>query len=134
AVLQRTLELGLRTPVIMLTAYAEIAECVQAMRSGAADFLVKPTHASVLENVILSTLERSRSVGRSHTGHAKTGIVGESAAVRAVLQLVGQVAPTQATVLLLGESGTGKEVIARLIHNMSPRTERPFVAVNCGAI
>jgi len=140
AVLRKAQEPALRTPVIILTASTLISECVEAMRFGAFNFLVKPCNGEELKSVVEAALAQGRPSPRSSATRSsdlaepQAILVGDSPALRGVIEIVSQVAPTDATVLLLGESGTGKEVVSRLIHAFSPRLGNPFVAVNCGAI
>ncbi|HEY7957622.1 MAG: sigma-54-dependent transcriptional regulator [Polyangia bacterium] len=126
------------TPTIMLTAHGAVAECVTAMKGGAFDFLTKPFHAEELEAAIRRALEVTQRSGRAGKDPARerpqVSIIGDSPRLRAVLDSVERVATTDATVLIAGETGTGKEVIARLVHGLSDRAGRPFVAINCGAI
>ena len=140
AVLRKAQEPPTRTPVIILTASVLVSECVEAMRSGALNFLVKPFNGDELKTVIEAALAQGQPSPRASATRGKdlaepqAILVGDSPALRAVVEMVGQVAPTDATVLLLGESGTGKEVVARLLHAFSPRLGNPFIAVNCGAM
>ena len=138
AVLRKVRAGAAATPVIILTAHAAISDCVEAMREGAFNFLVKPYHLTELEAVVAEALAsvRPAAAPAALTGisQPQAALIGESPALAAVLDLVARVAPTDATVLLSGESGTGKEVVARLLHGFSNRGGRPFVAVNCGAL
>jgi two-component system response regulator AtoC len=140
SVLRKAQEAAHRVPVIILTASTAISDCVEAMRSGALNFLVKPFDQDELVAVVEVALAQGKSSPRTELSRTRNMVqpqailVGESAAMRAVVETVGQVAPTDATVLLLGESGTGKEVVARLIHGFSSRVGRPLIAVNCGAM
>ncbi len=141
AVLRKAQETPARTPVIILTASTLISECVEAMRFGAFNFLVKPCNADELKDVVEAALAhgsrpspKAAATRSNDLAEPQAILVGDSAALRGVIEIVSQVAPTDATVLLLGESGTGKEVVARLIHAFSPRLGNPFVALNCGAI
>jgi DNA-binding NtrC family response regulator len=129
------------TPVILITAFGTIESAVEATRKGAADYLLKPLkdpeelrrvvgralHERSLEDAVAAQDGRGASPGEA-------GIVGQSPALRRVLDLARSVAPSPTTVLITGESGTGKELIARAIHRWSPRAEGPFVAVNCAAL
>jgi DNA-binding NtrC family response regulator len=127
-------------PVLVVTASTSISDCVDAMRSGAYNFLVKPWNDDELLSVVGHALEAGRPAPRpsrrisTPDGQPQAALIGESAALRRVLGTVEQVAASDATVLLLGESGVGKEVVARLLHAFSPRVGKPFVALNCGAI
>ena len=114
-------------PVLLMTAYGVISQAVEAMREGAADYLVKPFEvADLLSKVARTMLPASFSEG----GDA----VKSDPLSQELFALALRVAPTPATVLISGESGTGKEVLARFIHQHSPRADQPFVAVNCAAI
>ncbi len=114
------------TPVVLMTAYGDVTRAVQAMREGAVDYLVKPFDADTL----LQTVRRYLPPAVA----ADAGMIATDPAMQDLLALVRKVAVTAATVLISGESGSGKEVIARLLHQQSPRTEGPFVAINCAAI
>lgn len=114
------------TPVVLMTAYADVPRAVQAMREGAADYLVKPFDADSLLQAVGRCLPRAAGDG--------DGLVAVDPAMQGLLALARKVAVTAATVLIGGESGSGKEVVARYIHRQSPRAAGPFVAVNCAAI
>jgi len=112
-------------PVVLMTAYGAIDTAVEAMRSGATDYLVKPFEADLLVEL----------VGRyMPTQGVQPAIVAEDPKSHRLAQLARRVAPSDATVMISGESGTGKEVFARLIHGESARAKGPFVAINCAAI
>ncbi len=113
-------------PVILMTAYATVQQAVDAMRSGASDYLVKPFEAEVL----VGKVSRFMPTGSGD----EVGMVAVAAASQELLALARRVAESDATVMIGGESGTGKEVVARYIHHHSKRATRPFVAVNCAAI
>jgi two-component system response regulator FlrC len=113
-------------PVLMMTAYGTVASAVEAMRLGAADYLVKPFEADIL-------IEKVRGLVGSVSADAGE-LIASDARMRELAALAARVAATDATVLLSGESGTGKEVLARYIHRRSRRAAGPFVAINCAAI
>jgi DNA-binding NtrC family response regulator len=128
-------------PMIVLTAFGSIVTAVEAMKLGAQEYLTKPLKSpDELRLVVARTLQQRMLRDQSLLLRAETeaqfpaDIVAESHAMKHVLQLAAQVAPQATTVLVTGESGTGKEVVARFIHRRSPRSEGPFVAVNCAAL
>jgi two-component system response regulator FlrC len=115
-------------PVLLITAHGSIAKSVEAMRSGAVDYLVKPFKPQLLVEAV------SRYAGGTAGGGEADQPVAVEASSQQVLALARRVAATDSTVLICGESGTGKEVLARFIHRESPRANGPFVAINCAAI
>lgn len=128
-------------PVIVMTAYGSIDEAVQAMKDGAQDFLQKPVDSNHLLLLVERTLEQARlrteNILLREEWSRRYGfprIIGESEAIKRAVAETQRVAQTEATVLLLGESGTGKELFARAVHHLSPRRDKPFVAINCAAI
>jgi two-component system response regulator HydG len=128
------------TEVVLMTAYGTVEKAVEAMREGAYDFITKPLKRAHVVRVVEKALEKQSLVTENRALKAqleatkKRPIVGQSLTIRRTLEVVQQAAPSLATTLLLGESGTGKELVARQIHELSPRAARPFVAVNCAAI
>ena len=127
---------------IVMTAFASTNTAVEALRLGAADYVNKsPSAANEVRLRVRKELERRRLQRENvllkralQTSHQFGNIIGRSDAMLAVFQLIETIAPTNSTVLITGESGTGKELVARAIHVNSPRKDRPFVAVNCGAL
>jgi two-component system response regulator FlrC len=113
-------------PVVLMTAYAEVEKAVDAMRSGACDFLLKPFEPQAL----LGYIGKYELAARAE----EQGVIAEDGASRDMFAMARRVAQTDATVLLTGESGVGKEVVARFIHQNSARSKGPFVAINCAAI
>src|SRR5204863_3146256 len=127
--------------VILLTAFGTVEEAVKAMKEGAYDFLTKPFQRAQVLRVIRQALERrdliqqNRALQQRLDALLKQGdVIGASPAFRRMMTLVQQVADSSATVLVQGESGTGKELVARAIHERSPRRQGPCVAVNCAAL
>jgi len=127
--------------VIVMTGFQEVATAVEAMKLGAYDYLTKPTKIEELEVLVRKAAEKGQLLRdnvalRAHAPGAGPfgGIVTRSGKMQEILRMVERVAPTESSVLLLGESGTGKELVARAIHERSPRTERPFVPIHCGAL
>jgi DNA-binding NtrC family response regulator len=128
------------TEVVLMTAYGTVETAVQAMRDGAYDFVEKPLKRMTIVKSVRKAAERQSLVAENRSLRQELKlltnreIVGQSPALRRVLDVATQAAPSSATVLILGESGTGKELIARYIHSKSARANGPFVAVNCAAI
>ncbi len=128
------------TEVIMMTAYGTVESAVAAMKKGAADYLIKPFPLDELEILVKRLVEKQKLTSLS--GHYETVIadtaysdfIGNAPATREIKEMIRKVASTDATVLLTGRSGTGKEVAARMLHNLSQRRTKPFIAVNCAAL
>ncbi len=131
-------ELGSTTPIIMITAYGSVETAVEAMKHGAFDYITKPFKGDELQVVLEKALAQSRLLRENRylraAVHGPECAVGESPAMKEIFSLIERYARNPATVLIRGESGTGKEVIARMIHRLSPRSDRPFVCVNCAAL
>jgi DNA-binding NtrC family response regulator len=126
AVMREIRALAPQTAVILLTAYGNVPDAVNAMRDGAFDYLIKPVAFEPLENTARRLLEQATNGGGAI-------LVGNAPAWRRAVNRAQQVAATDADILIQAESGTGKELVARMIHSLSPRRERPFIAVNCAA-
>jgi two-component system NtrC family response regulator len=125
--------------VIMMTAFASAESAVEAMKKGAADYLIKPFALDELVLLVKKLAEQRKvaSLADHFQEVAKGGtldLIGSSQATEKLRKLIEQVAPTEATVLLTGRSGTGKELAARMIHDLSPRGQSPFIAVNAAAL
>jgi DNA-binding NtrC family response regulator len=138
--LQKLRDRGESADIVLTSEYADVETAISALRAGASDLLVKPFRDEQLLEAIRRCLRRRRQLQTnylSRSGNAGTattaGLVGESPAIRQVIDVIGRVAATSSTLLLQGETGTGKELIARAIHLRSGRKGQ-FVAVNCGAI
>jgi DNA-binding NtrC family response regulator len=128
-------------PVIVMTAFGTIDEAVRAMKEGAADFLTKPVDTDHLMVLLDRAIDRRRLLTEyvllKEEYQRRFGlprVLGEAPALKEAMLSIQRAAATDATVLLLGESGTGKELMARSLHQLSPRAKGPFVAINCAAI
>jgi len=125
-------------PVIIVTAQGEVKTAIDAMKNGAADYILRPFDLEELELAISRALSFARLVVENQylreEKTADSGIIGNSPQMQQLAESIRQVAPEKATVLIAGETGTGKELVARAIHAGSPRKEGLFVAVNCAAI
>lgn len=130
-----------KVPVILITAFGSLETAVEAIRKGAFDYITKPFKLTEIEITIkralrVARLEQDNTILRAEIRQSKSfaSIIGQSAGMKEVFDLIGRVSQTKANVLITGESGTGKEMVARAIHEMSPRASKPFVAINCTAI
>ncbi len=120
-------------PVAVITAHGNMEAAVKALKSGAYDFVSKPIDLKILRKLVAAALKLSETQGRADR-RSRDVLLGESQAMRDIRAKIVKLARTQAPVFIHGETGTGKELVARLIHAKSPRADKPFVAVNCGAI
>jgi DNA-binding NtrC family response regulator len=141
ALLEKLREQNSHTPVVVMSAFGTVENAVEAMKRGAVDFLPKPFSLDHLSVVVEKALEVRQLRDENRELREALGqryqfenIVGRSPAMQEIFATVMRVAPTRATVLLAGESGVGKDMIARAIHQHSPRKDRPFVKINCTAI
>jgi nitrogen regulation protein NR(I) len=140
--LREALELDPARPVVMLTAHGTVDNAVEALKTGAFDYITKPFDQTELRAIVAKAL-RTRNLddaelsvdpsARTESG-AKFGIIGESRAIQEMYAIIERVADTPTTVLITGESGTGKELVARALHENSSRRDKPFIKVNCAAI
>ncbi len=126
--------------VVMMTAFATVETAREAFKLGADDFIQKPFDVDELKLIVekalerLSLLQENRAFKRAQRERGRLDqIIGHSQRMQAVYQMIETVAQVQSTVLITGESGTGKEMVARAIHNLSPRSDKPFMPINCGA-
>jgi two-component system response regulator HydG len=129
------------TAVVIITAYASIESAVEAMKLGAADYLMKPFRPNQLSLVMEKVRQQKQRasqydyvMGRLEKMTRFDNIIGQSQPMQKVFELIPEVAQSDAAVLITGETGTGKELVARAIHAKSPRANLPFIAVNCGAL
>lgn len=128
-------------PVIVMTSFGSIETAVEAIHEGAYDYVSKPMNLDELKKIVARAVGQGESHAQSRRRikqlddlEQQKTVIGRSSAMVEVFKMVARAAPTKSTVLILGESGTGKEVIARSIHRHSGRAQRPFVAVDCGAL
>jgi two-component system response regulator HydG/two-component system response regulator AtoC len=130
-------------PVVMMTAFASVESAVESMRQGAYDYLMKPFGVEQVEALLLRLNERQglvrevkvlRTLQQERDRHQARSLLGKSTAMQGVLETIKRAAKSSATVLVQGESGTGKELVARALHDQSPRASGPFVKVNCAAL
>jgi two-component system response regulator PilR (NtrC family) len=126
--------------VVLMTAFASVETAREAFKLGADDFIQKPFDVEELKLIVRKTLEKQALIDENRAfrraqrerGSIKN-IVGNSAKMHAIFQMIETVAEVQSTILITGESGTGKELVARAIHDLSARAEKPFISINCGA-
>ncbi len=155
-ILHQLTDQGIACPIVVITAHGSIKLAVDAMREGAADFLVKPFNAQRLKNALAAVFDRvaiegalpARASRKSVAGDEAAptaeaaatacpecgGYIGSSAPMRAVYRTIRAAAASKASVFVTGESGTGKELCAEAIHRLGPRADKPFIALNCAAI
>ena len=137
--LEETVHLPMRPPIILITGYGDIEMAVEAMKNGAHDFLQKPIQLLQLEKSILRAgeivaMRRELAHLRQTQQEQLDFIVGKSPGMQALLDQAHRAASVSVSVLITGETGTGKEVLASAIHHMGPRANKPFIAINCAAI
>jgi two-component system response regulator AtoC len=139
AVLQRLREQDSSIPVLILTAYPSSSMAIESSHLGAFDYLPKPFNVDHVLDMIERALEHRSIAKRAHplqtpSPDPRDTIIGQSGPMQEIYKMIGRVAASDATVLITGESGTGKELVARTLHESSPRRQRPFVTVNCAAL
>ena len=136
--LQWAREQNIMTPLIIMTSYAEVQSAVSAIKLGAEDYLEKPVVPSILKEKIEQALAKSAEPAKPQIKQGKKAstdvLLGSSALARQMYEHIFKIAPTKMSVLILGESGTGKEYAAKMIHDRSPRKDKPFIAVDCGSL
>lgn len=140
--LKKTKEINPDTNVIIITAFGSIESAVEAMKSGASDYIIKPFYneeiiITVKKNIEQRKLLRENIAYKQQISQQCTSFgdfIANSAEMQNILDVIKKVAPTKSNILILGESGTGKGVIAELIHYNSPRRDKPFISINCSAI
>jgi two-component system, NtrC family, response regulator PilR len=118
------------TPVAVITAHGSMGTAIQALKSGAFDFVTKPVDLEILRKLVYTALKLSERPSEA----GLLDLTGESAVIRQLRATIAKLAPSQAPVYISGESGSGKELVARMIHEQGPRADQPFVPVNCGAM
>lgn len=121
-------------PVLVITGYGTITNAVEAMKNGAADYIVKPFPAEVLERAVKNNLDPNEDLDAGTPGQDERAIISSDSGLLKIIKIARNIASSDATVLISGESGTGKELLARYIHKHSNRPNGPFVAFNCAAL
>lgn len=139
-VLQKIMEANDEVPVVMISGHGNIDTAVECIKKGAFDYIAKPIDLNRLLITVRNALDKKTLVKetkqlRRKVGKFKLGeIIGESEGIQKIKELIDRVAPTDARVLITGENGTGKELVARRIHELSKRADKPLIEVNCAAI
>ena len=139
-VLEKTMEQGIDTPIVMISGHGNIETAVESLKLGAFDFIAKPLDLNRLLVTVRNAIDRkelvkeTKKLKRKINKNKGTDIVGESDGIKQVKQMIEKVAPTDARVLITGGNGTGKELVARSLHEQSEREKAPFIEVHCAAI
>jgi two-component system response regulator PilR (NtrC family) len=140
-VLTKIKELSSETKVVMITAYASYETAVESMKEGAYDYITKPFNVDEVKITVKNALQKREAIGEvihKKKGKGKVerfeGMVSNSPEMLKVFDLIPRAGSSKASVLITGESGTGKELVARAIHQNSPRREQPFITINCGGV
>lgn len=130
-----------KVPIILITGFGSLETAIEAIRKGAFDYITKPFKLTDIDMTIkralrVSKLEQENTILRAEVRQTKSfsNMIGQSAGMQEVFDLINRVSQTKANVLISGESGTGKEMVARAIHELSPRASKPFLAINCTAV
>ena len=121
-------------PTIIITAHANIDNALSAYKGGAFEYLTKPFDINEIRKLAIKATKSNTSNGLDLSNSSKNNIVGKAEAMQDVFKAIGKISKTDITVLIRGESGTGKELIAQSVHTNSPRSDKPFVAINVAAI
>ncbi len=124
---------GFDVPIAVITAHGSMELAIEALKAGAFDFVSKPVDLQVLRTLVTTALKLSNPEKQA-TKNPQLTLLGESPSIKAIRTTIAKLARSQAPVYISGESGTGKELVARMIHDLGPRMDKPFVPVNCGAI
>ena len=140
-VIETARELDPHVDAVIMTGKGTMETAISALRNGAFDFLTKPCRLADIEAVLTRVAQR-REMNKKYLAVKKqleriegdSRLIGSSLAMQRVYHLIGKIAPTESTVVILGETGTGKELVARAVHDQSLRADKPFVAINCGAL
>jgi len=127
-------EKGILLPIAVITAHGSMDTAIKAMKKGAFDFLTKPVDLAALRQLVGNALQTSQLRVLEKERRTRNTLLGESDVMRDIRSKIEKVARNQAPIYISGESGSGKELVAKLIHQQGPRADKPFVAINCGAI
>ena len=127
-------ELGMPLPVAVITAHGSMDIAIKAMKKGAFDFLSKPVDLVALRQLVANAMQASHPAELEKDRRTRDTLLGDSEVMCEIRSKIQKVARNQAPIYISGESGSGKELVAKLIHQQSPRADKPFVAINCGAI
>ncbi|MEA1980458.1 MAG: sigma 54-interacting transcriptional regulator, partial [candidate division Zixibacteria bacterium] len=128
------------TEIIIMTAFGSVENAVKAMKKGAADYLIKPFSLEELEILVEKLVKKQKNESlKEHyksiiSDNSYSKFIGSSQTTVKIKKMISQVAVTESSVLLTGKSGTGKEIAAKMVHELSPRKNNPFIAINCAAI
>lgn len=142
------LNLAQHVPVLIMTSYASLRSAIDSMKMGAVDYIAKPFDHDEMVKVVAEIIAKKETIPvkqadsskesstktKANVNNKKTNIIGSSVLMQKLFEKIEKVAPTNSTVLILGESGTGKELVARTLHEQSPRFKAPLISVNCAAI